>query len=125
MIQLTIIKLHPNEYIQGLHYYPFVVNLGRCTESCNTLDDLLNREWVPNKRERLNLNVFDIIIEINKWEILAEHYKASVNLSLMVVNVTRITINVSMNAKIQKNIKCAKKIISGILLHVVAKMINI
>ena len=66
MIQLTIIKLHPNEYIQGLHYYPFVVNLGRCTESCNTLDDLLNREWVPNKRERLNLNVFDIIIEINK-----------------------------------------------------------
>ena len=27
MIQPTLINLHPNEYTQGLHYYPFAVNL--------------------------------------------------------------------------------------------------
>ena len=25
-IQLTLINLHPNEYNQELHYYPFVIN---------------------------------------------------------------------------------------------------
>ena len=33
MTQPTHINLHPNEYIQGLHYHPFVVNLDRCTGS--------------------------------------------------------------------------------------------
>ena len=31
MIQPTLINnLHPNEYIQEFHYYPFLVKLGRC-----------------------------------------------------------------------------------------------
>ena len=29
MIQPTLINLHPNEYIQELYYYLFVVNLDR------------------------------------------------------------------------------------------------
>ena len=29
MIQPTLINLHPNEYIQDLLYYPFVVKLDR------------------------------------------------------------------------------------------------
>ena len=28
--QPTIINSHPNEYTQGLHYYPFATNLDRC-----------------------------------------------------------------------------------------------
>ena len=40
MTQPTLINLHPNEYGQELHYYPFAINLDRCTRSCNTLDDL-------------------------------------------------------------------------------------
>ena len=39
----TLINLHPNEFIQGLHDYPFKVNLDRCIRSCNTLDDTSNR----------------------------------------------------------------------------------
>ena len=57
MIQLTLINLHPNEYIQGLCYYPFAVNLDRCVGSCNTLDDLSNRVCGPNKTEDLNIHV--------------------------------------------------------------------
>ena len=40
MIQRTLIKLHPNEYGQGLRYYHFAVNLDRCVGSCNTLNNL-------------------------------------------------------------------------------------
>ena len=43
MIQPTIINLHPIEYIQGLGYYPFAVNLDRCVGSCNTLNGLSNQ----------------------------------------------------------------------------------
>ena len=34
--QPSFINLHPNEYTQGLHYYPFAVNLARCAGSCST-----------------------------------------------------------------------------------------
>ena len=40
MIQPTLINLHPNEYSQEFHYYPFTVKLDRCVGSCNTLNDL-------------------------------------------------------------------------------------
>ena len=38
-IQPTLINLHPNEYSQQLHYYPFAVKLNKCVGSCNTLND--------------------------------------------------------------------------------------
>ena len=31
-MQPTPINLHPNEYSQELHYYPFVVKLDRCVD---------------------------------------------------------------------------------------------
>ena len=61
MIQPTLINLHANEKTQGLHYYPFVVNLDRCVGSCNTLNDLSNKVCVPNKTEDLNQSVFNIV----------------------------------------------------------------
>ena len=50
-IQPILFNLHPNEYIQGLHYYPFAVNLDRYVRSCNTLNDLPNKICVPSKTE--------------------------------------------------------------------------
>ena len=56
-------------------------------------------------------------------------YDANVNVDFMVENVIQIKselmINVDASVKIVKNIKCAKQIIFGILLHVVAKTVNI
>ena len=43
MTQPTLINLHPNEYIQELHCFPFAVNLNRCAGSCNTLDNVSNK----------------------------------------------------------------------------------
>ena len=59
MNRTTLIGLDPAEYNQGLHYYPFIVNLDRCNWSCNTLDDTSGRIGVPNKKE--DLGVFNII----------------------------------------------------------------
>ena len=43
MTQPTLIHLHT------IDYYPFVVKLDKCIESCNTLNDLSNKVCVPNK----------------------------------------------------------------------------
>ena len=66
-------NLHPNQYIPGLLYYPFAINLDRCMASCNNLNDLPNRICVPNKMEDLNLSVFNMITRINQSKILTKH----------------------------------------------------
>ena len=60
-IQSTLINLHSNEYSQELHYYPYVIKLDRCVESCSTFNDLYNKVCVPNKTEDSNIHVFEII----------------------------------------------------------------
>ena len=42
-IQPTFINLHPNEYDQEFHYYPFIVKLDKCVGSYNTLNDVSNK----------------------------------------------------------------------------------
>ena len=43
MTRSAHIDLNPGKYYQRLSYYPFVVNLDRCNESCNTLNDFSDR----------------------------------------------------------------------------------
>ena len=71
--QPTLISLHPNEYSQELHYYPFAINLGRCAGSCNTLNDLSNKVCFANETEYLNLRVFNMLTGINESKILTKH----------------------------------------------------
>ena len=73
VIQPTLINLHPNEYSQELYYYPFAVKLDRCVGSCNTLNDLLHKVCVPNKKEDLNLSMFNMITGINELKTLTKH----------------------------------------------------
>ena len=72
-IQPTFINLHPNEYSQEFHYYPFSVKLDRCVESCDNLNDLSNKVCVPNKTEHLNVNLFNMITGINESKLLAKY----------------------------------------------------
>ena len=53
-----LIKVNPDEYNQGYRYYPFMVNLDRCDEICNTSDDPSGRVCVENKIEDINLKCF-------------------------------------------------------------------
>ena len=56
-IQPTLINLHPSEYSQEVHYYPFSVKLNRCAGICNNLNELSNKVCVSNKTEDLNLSI--------------------------------------------------------------------
>ena len=66
MIKLTLINVHPNEYCQEFHYYPFTVKLDRCVGTCNTLNDLSNKVCVPIKTEDLDIRVFNLNTGINE-----------------------------------------------------------
>ena len=68
MTQTTLIDLHPNEWRQELHYYPFAAKLDRWVGSCNTLNDLSNKVCIPNEAEDLNLSVFNKNTSKNEWE---------------------------------------------------------
>ena len=116
-IQPTHINLHPNEYTQGLRYYPFAVSLDRCVNldrSFNALNELSNKVCVSNKTEDLSLSVFNMITEINESKTLTSIYHANVNVNLFLENViqikSRVVINVGASVKIQENIVCAKKL---------------
>ena len=71
-VQPTLINLHPDEYSQQLHYYPFAVKLDRCVGSFNTLNDLFNKAWVPIETEDLNIHVFSMITGQNEPKILTK-----------------------------------------------------
>ena len=73
IIQPTLINLHPNEYSQEFHYYPFSVKLDRSSGSCNTLNDSSKKACIPNKTEDLNLSVFNIITGKNESKTLIKH----------------------------------------------------
>ena len=70
-----------------------------------------------------------MITGIDESKTLTKQYHVNVNVILMVENVTRIksgiTINVGVSVKIRKKIMFVKKVISGMLLHVVLEMANI
>ena len=73
MTQTTLINLHPNEYTQKFHYFPFGVTLDRYDGICSTLNDLSNKVCVPNKTEDLNLSVLNMITGPNKSKTLTKH----------------------------------------------------
>ena len=72
-IQPTLIDLHPNQHSQEFQYYPFSIKLDRCDESCNTINDLSNKLYVPNKTEILNLSVFTMITGMHESKRLTKH----------------------------------------------------
>ena len=85
-IQPTFVNLHPNEYSQKFHYYPFTIKLDKYVGSCNTLNDLPKKVCVPNKTEDLNLIVFNIITGINESKTLVNGV-IMINVNVSVKNV--------------------------------------
>ena len=71
-IQSTLINLYRNEYSQELHYHPFTVKLDECVGGCNTLNDLYNKVYIPNKTGDLNIYVFNMITGKNEPKLLAK-----------------------------------------------------
>ena len=91
-IQPTFINLHPNEYNQEWDYYTFGVKLDKCAGSCNTLNDLSNRIFVPIKQIKQKVfkytcfyrkTIFIMITGKKESKFLTKMYHANVNTDLM------------------------------------------
>ena len=124
-IQPTLINLHPNQYSQKLHYYPFAVKLDKFVGRFNTLNDLSNRICVPNKTKYLNVHVFNMFTGKNESKIFTKDISYQCKCRFDGKNVIQINGGTTINVNVSvKNTMYAKKIIFGILLHVVAKMKN-
>ena len=124
-IQPTLINLQPNEYSQEFPYYLFTFKLDRCVESCNTLN-LSNEVCIQNKTEDLNVSLFNVITGRNELKTLKNIFNVNANVNLMEQNLIQINggIRISADVSIKKFIY-VKKIMFGILLHVIVKMENI
>ena len=69
MIRPTLIDLNPVE----LNYYPFMVNLDKFSESCNSVDDLSTKICVLSKTKDINFNVFSLTANINEAKTIVNH----------------------------------------------------
>ena len=126
MTQPSLINLHPNEYSQEFYYYPFSVKLDRYVRSCNTLHDLCNKVWVPNKTEDLNLGVLSMITGVNESKTLAKHLPCQCKSRFDGRKCgTDQWWNNDKCLCESKNVMYVMKIMFGILLHVIVKMQNI
>ena len=103
-----------------------MVKFDRCVGKCNTFNDLSNKLCVPNKTDHLNIHVFNMITGINESKILTKHNHVNLNVNSKEENVIQIKSGIIINVDVSiKNIIHVKKNIFGILLHVVAKTVNI
>ena len=118
----TLINLNPDKYNEEWCYYPFMVNLDRCNGSCNTLDYPSNKVYVPNKAEDLNFHVFNMITRINESKTVAKHISCECKCDGRKWNGEKCWCDCK---NLEKNVMCVKKIITGILLQVLVKMVNI
>ena len=88
--------------------------------------DLSNKVRVPNKKEDLNLSVFNMIIGINAPKTLTSHISCEYKRKLDGTNVIQVNGGITINFNVSvKNIVNVKRIVFGILLHVIVKMENI
>ena len=71
--QTYLVDLNPDEYDQGLRYYPFMVHLDRCNGSYNILNDPSGRIYIPNKTGEVNLWFLNMIARINGFKALINY----------------------------------------------------
>ena len=108
MARLTLMDLNTYE----LHYYPFIVNLDRCNENCNTLDDatamifdVSDKWYLPNETRDVNVNVFNAMTVINESKSLVRHISWDCKCSFMVKNVMSMQMLKTSETYVKKYVK--------------------
>ena len=66
MIRPTLIDMNTNE----LKYYPFIINLNKCTGSCNVLSPKI---CVPKEKTEISVKVFNVIRNKDEAKTVREH----------------------------------------------------
>ena len=89
--------------------------MDRYIKGCNTLNGLSNKVCIRNKT--VNIMVSNMIKETNEWKTLTKNIPCEYKYKF-----DHITVGASVKIK---NIVCLKKIIFGIQLHVIVKIVNL
>ena len=69
MIKTFLIDLNPVE----LKYYPFIINLDKCSVSYNSVDESSTKMCVPSKTKDVNVKVFNMITNRNEAKTMVKY----------------------------------------------------
>ena len=61
-IRSKIINLNTNEPL----FYPYSIKINKCKGSCNTINDLDAKIYVPDKIKNTNVKVFNLVSRTNE-----------------------------------------------------------
>ena len=70
-VWLSLILIDVNHV--ALNYYTFMISLDKCNESCNVVEDLSTKIYVANKKEEVNVKVFNMLTRINESKALGKN----------------------------------------------------
>ena len=66
MVRSTLIDMNSNE----LKYYPFMISLNKCAETCNVLSPKI---CVPKETKDINVKVFNMITNKDEAKVMTEY----------------------------------------------------
>ena len=66
MVRSTLIDMNSNE----LKYYPFMISLNKCAETCNVLSPKI---CVPKETKDINVKVFNMITNKDEAKVMTEN----------------------------------------------------
>ena len=58
--------LDVNEGVREALFYPYNVQVNKCSGSCNTLDDPMAKLFVPNIIKGINMKVYNFLMRLNE-----------------------------------------------------------
>ena len=58
--------LDVNEGVGEALFYPYNVQVNKCSGSCNTLDNPIAKLWVPNVIKGINMQVYNFLMRLNE-----------------------------------------------------------
>ena len=125
MVRTVLIDLNLDE----LHYYPFITSMNRCDGSCNTMENFLGRIYIFNKIEGVNLKIFNVIKGMNESKALAKRISCQCRCKFdgKKYNSRWKWNNVNCQCKCKMPIRHrpCKRIMRGIIVHVLASVIRV
>ena len=65
--------IRPTTLIGEFNHYPFMISLEKYNGSCNVVDELSMKIWVPSETKDINVKVFNMITRINEVKTLVKH----------------------------------------------------
>ena len=102
MVKPTLIDLNPAK----LKYYPFTINLDKCTGSCNVLSPKI---CIPKETRDINVKAFNIITNKNGAKTMTKHILCDCKCKSQVQHVIQIKTGITKRVNVKVKITISEK----------------